>query len=74
MKKKQTMYKHAALSGADEGWTENRQMKAGPKYNPFIRDGKTDVDAYIDFVRQFNEFINHQPKQFRQIIDRSMIL
>ena len=41
---------------------------------PFVRDGKVDADAYIEFVTQFNEFINHQPKQFKPIIDRDMKL
>jgi len=41
---------------------------------PFIRDGKVDADAYIEFVTQFNEFINHEPKPFKPIIDRDMRL
>jgi hypothetical protein len=42
--------------------------------NVFIKDGIADADAYIEFVTQFNEFINHEPKQFRKIIDRVMKL
>ena len=42
--------------------------------SPFMKDGKVDVDAYIEFVTQFNEFINHRPKPFRPIIDRVMKL
>ena len=41
---------------------------------PFVRDGKVDADAYIEFVTQFNEFINHEPKSFKPIIDRVMKL
>ena len=41
---------------------------------PFIRGGTADVDAYVEFVSQFNDFINHQPKPFRKIIDRQMKL
>jgi len=41
---------------------------------PFIKDGETDVDAYIEFVTRFNEFINHEPKPFRPMIDRVMKL
>jgi hypothetical protein len=41
---------------------------------PFIKDGKVDADAYIEFVAQFNEFINHEPKSFKPIIDREMKL
>ncbi len=41
---------------------------------PFVRDGKVDADAYIEFVTQFNEFINHEPKPFKPMIDRDMKL
>lgn len=41
---------------------------------PFIKNGSVDVDGYIEFVTQFNEFINHEPKPFRPIIDRDMRL
>jgi hypothetical protein len=41
---------------------------------PFIKAGKVDVDAYIEFVQQFNEFINHQPKPFKLMIDKDMRL
>ena len=41
---------------------------------PFIKDGKVDADAYIEFVTQFNEFINHEPKPFKPMIDREMKL
>ena len=42
--------------------------------DPFIKDGRVDVDAYIEFVTQFNEFINHKPKPFKPMIDRDMKL
>lgn len=42
--------------------------------NPFIKDGKVEIDAYIEFVQQFNEFINHEPKPFKPIIDKFMKL
>jgi hypothetical protein len=34
------------------------------RHNPFIKAGAVDVDAYIEFVSAFNEFINHEPKPF----------
>lgn len=43
-------------------------------YNPFFKDGKINIDAYIEFVTQFNEFINHEPKPFRKMIDKVMKL
>ena len=47
---------------------------AASRHNPFVREGVVDVDAYIEFVTAFNEFINHEPKPFTPIIDRDMRL
>jgi hypothetical protein len=44
------------------------------RLNPFIKDGVVDVDAYIEFVTAFNEFINHEPKPFVRMIDKDMRL
>lgn len=44
------------------------------RHNPFVKDGKVDIDAYLEFVEQFNEFINHEPKPFRRMIDKDMRL
>ncbi len=42
--------------------------------SPFVKNGVVDVDAYIEFVTQFNEFINHEPKPFTPMIDKEMKL
>lgn len=60
-------------------WGSSSTMKdmaaiATRRHNPFVRDGKADPDAYIEFVTQFNEFINHRPKPFRKMVDREMRL
>jgi len=44
------------------------------KHNPFIKNGRPDPDAYIEFVTQYNEFINHKQKPFEQMIDKDMKL
>jgi len=44
------------------------------KHNPFIKNGIIDIDAYIEFVTLYNEFINHKPKPFSPIIDKFMKL
>ena len=44
------------------------------RHNPFMKDGKVDVDAYLEFLDQYNEFINHEPKPFRRMIDKDMRL
>ncbi|TAN45550.1 MAG: hypothetical protein EPN22_02275 [Nitrospirae bacterium] len=53
---------------------EDMERVAGQRHNPFIKNGKVDVDAYIEFVTQFNEFINHEPKPFEPMIERDMKL
>lgn len=47
---------------------------ASQKHNPFFKQGKALVDEYVEFVTQFNEFINHRPRPFKKIIDREMRL
>jgi hypothetical protein len=44
------------------------------RHNPFVRNGVVDVDAYLEFVQQYNEFINHEPKPFKPMIDKDMRL
>ena len=50
---------------------ENLEEK---KHNPFIKDGKFDIERYIEFLNEYNEFINHAPKPFKKIIDKDMRL
>ncbi len=47
---------------------------AAARHNPFMKNGIVDVDAYIEFVTAFNEFINHEPRPFTPMIDRDMRL
>ena len=44
------------------------------RIDPFMKAGEPDADAYIEFVTQFNEFINHEPRLFRKIVDCRMRL
>jgi len=44
------------------------------RLHAFVKDGKVDIDAYLAFVTEFNEFISHEPKPFRQIVDKDMRL
>jgi hypothetical protein len=61
------------LAGS-EGLRKDMEMLKAQWETPFIKDGRVDVDAYIEFVMQFNEFINHKPKPFKPMIDRDMKL
>lgn len=47
----------------------SRQM-----YNPVIIDGQISNDRLVEFLTQFNEFINHKPKSFEPIVDKDMRL
>ncbi len=74
------------MSKSEEKGNERFDLVAGPatgrdmqyirqhRLNPFIRDGRVDIDAYLQFVTEFNEFINHAPKPFRPILDKDMRL
>ena len=57
------------------GYLKNdMKIIAEQRHNPFFKNEKTHADAYIEFVTQYNEFINHQPKPFRRMIDNDMKL
>ena len=64
------------LTGIAESGSLRDDMRylAEKKYNPFLKDGKVDIDRYIDFLNAYNEFINHTPKPFKPMIDRIMKL
>ena len=44
------------------------------RHNPFIENRRVNVEAFLEFVTQYNEFINHQPRPFCPIKDREMKL
>ncbi len=54
--------------------SEEIELLRQHRHNPFIKQGKVDIEAYLQFVTEFNEFINHTPKPFRPIVDREMRL
>lgn len=53
---------------------EDMKYLSTHRHNPVIVDGKVNMDRLIEFLNGFNEFINHQPKPFKKIIDRDMRL
>ena len=53
--------------------TDMETLQRG-RLHAFVRDGVVDIDAYLDFVMEFNEFISHEPKPWRQILDKDMRL
>lgn len=44
------------------------------RHNPVIVNGKADMNRLVAFLTEFNEFINHDPKPFKPMIDRDMRL
>jgi len=53
---------------------EDMEIVSSKRHNPFMRDGTVNADAYIEFVTEYNEFINHRPKPFVPMADRVMKL
>lgn len=53
---------------------QEMEVLAASRSNPFVRAGQVDADAFITFVQEFNEFINHQPKRFRPMTGSDMRL
>ncbi len=40
------------------------------RYNPFVINGKVDIDKFLNFLNEYNQFINHTPKPFKKILTR----
>ena len=58
-----------------EAFRKDMETVRANRHNPFIKeDGTVDVDAYLEFLDDYNEFINHEPRPFRRIIDKDMRL
>ncbi|MEK7307749.1 MAG: hypothetical protein AAB089_01640 [Nitrospirota bacterium] len=57
-----------------ESFRKDMELLRSQWQSPFIKDGIVDIDAYIEFVQQFNEFINHEPKPFKPMIEKDMRL
>jgi len=60
--------------GRSEALRDDMDKLKSSWLSSFIRSGRIDVDLYIEFVSQFNEFINHRPKPFRPMIEKDMKL
>lgn len=44
------------------------------RHNPFIVDDKVDCDRVIEFLSDYNEFLNHPMKPAGHFIERNMKL
>ena len=62
-------------AAASETLRKDMQHLRDQRHNPFLLDdGRVDIDAYIDFLNRFNEFINHEPKPLKPFIEKEMKL
>ncbi len=59
---------------ASSSLREDMRYLASHRHNPVLVNGKIDLDRLIEFLTQFNEFINHQPKPFKPMIEKVMKL
>jgi len=57
---------------ASPGLRSDMRLLRGARHNPALHDGRMDLDRLICFLTEYNEFINHEPKPFAEIIDRDM--
>lgn len=53
---------------------EDFRKIAENRYNPFLVNGAVDLEKFISFLNDYNEFINHKMRPFRKIVDRDMRL
>ncbi|MBI5050496.1 MAG: hypothetical protein HZC11_06450 [Nitrospirae bacterium] len=53
---------------------EDMRYLSEHRHNPVILDGEVDIDRWVLFLNEFNEFINHEPKPFKPMIDKDMRL
>jgi hypothetical protein len=53
---------------------DDMRRLAENRHNPFLKDGRVDIDRYVDFLNAYNEFINHMPKPFKPMKEKIMRL
>jgi len=61
------------LSGSSS-LRQDMEYIATHRHNPVVSNGRVDMDRLLEFLTQFNEFINHQPKPFKPMVERIMKL
>jgi hypothetical protein len=53
---------------------EDFRIMASNRHNPFLVNGTVDLDKFIDFLNDYNEFVGHIRRPFSRIIDKKMLL
>ena len=42
------------------------------QFNPFMVDGVVDLEKYVGFLNDYNEFLNHAGRPFQRIVAKDM--
>lgn len=53
---------------------EDMRYLSDHRHNPVMIAGQVSMDRLLDFLNDFNEFINHEPKPFKPMIEKEMKL
>lgn len=53
---------------------EDFRIMAANRRNPFLVNGVVNLDKFIDFLNDYNEFAGHPIKPFRKIVTKRMLL
>lgn len=57
-----------------ESMRDDMSSVAAGRHNPFILDGEVCPDRVVEFLTQYNEFLNHPMKPFRPWMENNMKL
>jgi hypothetical protein len=57
-----------------ESMRANSERLRATRPNPFMVDGKVDCDKVMEFLTDYNEFLNHPMKPHRAFIEKNMKL
>jgi hypothetical protein len=59
---------------ASESMRADSERLRATRHNPFMVDGTVDCDRVIEFLTEYNEFLNHPRKLHRKFIEKNMKL
>ena len=62
-----------ALASSEAMRADSERFRA-TRYTPFLLNGEVDCDRVIEFLTEYNEFLNHPLKQQRPFIEKDMLL
>jgi len=61
-------------TGRSQSIKEDLRRLAAGRHNPMLYKGKVNLDRYIEYLNDYNEFINHHRRSFKPMVDRLMKL